>query len=292
MKQVIALLFLIHTNYIMNAQVLQNHMELEELGARFDIPSGWTGQIQEDYILPGHKTIVGLMVLFENESKDTESLKNLAMQVLVDEGVGLRPKDDFKIVGNNKVEGMYESGFQSSWELGYAIGLLNELGSGVSIIVLTETDKFKDIRKKEANKTASSVKFFRPEENEQVTFWKNRIIGYKLKYMYSCHSLDANGGNVYSKTNIDIDLRPNGRFCNKYDDFASIDSSTTESAPSSTFDYAKKDNEGTFEIYVEADVPYLEPVADSGEERSYRLAITADDVPLLNDDKYVCRPFR
>ena len=51
-----------------NGQALPRHVEYQELGLSFNIPNGWTGQANGEYVILGHNSITGMMILFENNS--------------------------------------------------------------------------------------------------------------------------------------------------------------------------------------------------------------------------------
>ncbi len=284
MKRVTVMFSLLFT-VLGTAQVRQS-VDLKELGISFDLPRGWKGKMMEEYIFLGHQSIPGFMVLFENEAGTAEKARVKALEGIQEEGIELSPKGDFQIVSDRQVEGYYSGSYDGTDVEGFAIGLVSTFGSGISMLILTSAGQFSNTHVEEARKLARSVKFSAPVAHEQVTFWKNRIVGYKLKYLYSYHSPGSNGSSVYSRINIDIDLCTNGRFHYRYEEYNSIDTGLSESGTSSAMGLSEKDNTGTFEVYMEGNAPYLDLVADSGKVRTYSLAITSDDVPLLEGDKY------
>ncbi len=138
----------------------QQKIDLPDFGLSFTIPEGWTGGEQDDYIVLGHQSIPGLMVLSENSSADAKSLKELAMQGLRDSGIDLQPKTEFDLISNTRVEGIYEGNFNGSQATAYAVGLINGYGKGMNIMVITETSVFTEQHQNEAQKLAKSVKFY------------------------------------------------------------------------------------------------------------------------------------
>ena len=86
--------------FILNFSMMeaQQKIDLPDFGLSFTIPEGWTGSEQDDYIVLGHQSIPGLMVLSENTSADAKSLKDLAMQGLRDSGIDLQPKSEFSLI--------------------------------------------------------------------------------------------------------------------------------------------------------------------------------------------------
>lgn len=176
-------LALLLTNYfVMQSQQLSQQVDLPELGLIFEIPDGWSGQVDGDYILLGHTTIPGLMILSTNTAKSIPELEQLAAQGIVDEGVKLDVDGEFKAAGNNRLQGFYKGTFDDVAVKCYAIGLINGLGRGMNILILTETYKFTEQHKAEANTLASSVVFTQAEDAQGTTFWKQKIMGKQLYY--------------------------------------------------------------------------------------------------------------
>ncbi len=157
-------------------------VSFEEMGVAFKIPSGWSSQIDGDYMFLKHTTISGLLVVFESRSKSTSELMVLANNGIREEGVHLTSTNDFRIVAENRVEGYYEGVFMHTIVKAYAIGVINNLGSGLSILAITEPKDFGEIIKGEAEKLASSVTFEKLKLSKQTKRWNNRLIGKRLNY--------------------------------------------------------------------------------------------------------------
>ena len=105
------------------------------------------------------------------------------MQGIQAEGIRLSPKGNFTLKGNNQVEGFYEGIFNGANVRVFSIGLINQLGSGMTISIVTEKAKFTDAHIKEARKLAKSVKFFKQRDSKETAFWKQKLVGKNLKYM-------------------------------------------------------------------------------------------------------------
>ena len=128
----------------MKAQILEKQVNLKELGLSFEIPDGWRGQVDGEYILLGHQSIPGLMILSANTSKNSTALKEFAELGVAEENVQLTVDGNFLVKDDQRVEGMYSGTFHGQSVKGYAIGLINGLGKGMNILVLTETTAFSE----------------------------------------------------------------------------------------------------------------------------------------------------
>ncbi len=255
-------------------------VDLSQLGIKFTFPDGWTGQEEGEYLLAGHTSIPGLMILFQNQSMSTEELKLLALQGIREEGVSLQPKGDFTVVSPTRVEGFYEGNFQGATVTTYAIGLIDGRGKGVSILILTETDKFGDEHISEAKKLAKTVEFYAPK-NDDVARWKSKLIGRKLKYMYTSGGTDYDGTysgssdvtiinlfmdttfNYYSNSNFSFDID---------EGFGNVNSN--------------ENTIGNFQILNENGQTYLQLKFSGGKTHNYELTQNEKGQTFLNGTRY------
>lgn len=267
------LLLLLTANCATMKAQLQKQVAIEELGLHFEIPDGWSGGIQGDYILLGHQTIPGMMILLQHNSKSTQELKGLAEQGIVEDGVNLSPSSEFEIANEARVQGYYEGQYNGTPVKAYAVGLINAFGSGLSLLVLTETTKFTNIHEQEANKLLKTVRFSAPktESNDQIQFWKDRLTGKKLHYMFTKSSTDYGGGSTaYNERKI-VNLCANGRFNYYSNAHAAIDTGTNAGG----FGNTREDSEGSYTIYGAQNSVLLDLKFDNAE--IYTVALTTDD---------------
>ncbi|WP_020527742.1 hypothetical protein [Flexithrix dorotheae] len=293
MKSVLLVPLVVFINLHLTGQSLPQHVDFQELGFSFDIPDGWTGQIDGDYVLLGHHTIPGIMILFQNDSKDAASLKRRAMQGIYEEGVSLSSEGDFNLIGENRVEGIYTGNFHGTNARCFAIGLINGLGSGLSIILVTEPDKFNDRHIQEAKKLAESVKFYQVKESEITLQWKNKIVGKQLKYMYTNSSNDYTGGYSGVSEITTIDLCPNGNFSyysNTHSSFSSGNSNAEAGSVNaqSGFGYGNSNtnNQGTYQITSGQNITYLILNFSNGNTLEYQLSQSDDGKTYLDETRY------
>ncbi|MDN5205689.1 hypothetical protein QQ008_30170 [Fulvivirgaceae bacterium BMA10] len=287
------LIILLFTTTILSAQQLPQHVEFQELGLSFDIPEGWLGQLDGEHVLLGSHSQAGLMIAFENNSKTVSELKQIALQGFEIKGAYLDPVGDIVIKNAKRVEGMYQGMFNNNLVKCYAIGLINELGSGMTILMLAKSTEFTDAQKAAADELAGSVKFFQSNDSELTVQWKNRIMGRQLKYMYSLVDYDINGEGGSSSRDILIDLCHNGQFTYYSNSNISvdtgdegIDTGDAEVYRGSTFSNSTNDSRGTFQIYSYDNEAVLELTFENGEVYEYDLSYESEDAILLNEIRY------
>lgn len=274
------------------AQALPQHIELQELGLSFDIPQGWTGQLEGEYIILGHTTIPGIMILSQNNSKSTQEMINFAMQGIQEEGVQLRPVGQFAPKGNNRAEGTYTGWFNGSQVKAYAIGIINKLGSGINILILTEAGLFNQSHKVEANKLAGSVRFYQAEESQNTVFWRNKLQGKQLKYMYTNTSSDYTGGSVGLSETTTIDLCSDGSFyfySNSQSHIAvgSIAGDQSTASSSGGTNLSNNNSNGTYKIYSLGQESFLELYFQNGTVVTYDLSSDNSGQTFLDDTRYM-----
>lgn len=277
----------------MSAQQLPKHAVFQELGVSFDIPDGWLGQLDGDYILMGSHTQTGLMIAFENTSTSAIELKRLAEQGFDIKGAYLNPVGDISIKSPKRVEGMYQGMFNNNLVKCYAIGLINELGSGITIMILAKSDVFTNVQKEAANKLAGSVQFFKSKDSKLTIRWKNMLVGKQLKFMSTAGGYDINGGGSSTFRDVTIDLCANGQFAyysNLNISFDTgepgMDSGDTEVYRGSGYSDNTNNSKGIYKIYSYGNETILELTFDNGDEYEYDLFYESEEVVLLNETKY------
>ncbi len=259
----------------------QERISFQELGLSFEIPSGWTGKLQDEYYLLGHQTIPGLMILSQNSSTTAKGLKSLATRGIFEEGVELKPEGDFRLVGTNKVEGYYKGTFDGAEVKCFAVGLINSQGSGMNIMIVSTNELFSDIHVSEAKKLAGSVKFFESSDTQITTRWKETIVNRQLKYMYTNTSTDYSGGMSGISDETIIKLYPDGSFY-----YYSNSNSSFSSYSGFGYVDATKSNRGNYEIYSIGNDTYLELTFTDGKVYEYALTKSSEGRTLLNGSRY------
>ncbi|MEM6644109.1 MAG: hypothetical protein AAF616_14100 [Bacteroidota bacterium] len=275
-----SLILLLATVLGMLTVYAQEKVDLPEYGISFEIPVGWSAQSQGDYILVGHQSMPGLIIIFENTASTTAELLASAKEGIYDEGVSLKPAGDFTLTGN-KVEGYYEGMLQGAQVKAFAIGLVSRVGSGFSAIVVTATDLFTEKHITEINKLAASVVFSEIPDTYSTEQWKGWLTGRQLRYMYTSGGSDYGGG--YSGTSQDrrINLCSNGRFL-----YYSNSSSSFDGSGGFGYTQGNKDSQGIYKLVSKAGRTYLILEFENGETYEYEVSSNESDHTLLNGDRY------
>lgn len=206
------LILLLLCGPVADAQMLPQHVEFQELGLSFDLPSGWQGQLMEDVVVLGHNHIAGMMLLSENLHTDIHALHQQAIQGIYEEGIQLQPAGDFVMQGDRRVHGRYRGYFNGESVTCYAVGLINGLGSGINILIIAADQQFSQQHIQAANALADSVRFFQSKDLPGTTQWKQKLSGMQLKYLSNAGGSDAFGGYSGSSRQTVIDLCHNGQF--------------------------------------------------------------------------------
>ncbi|GGG23720.1 hypothetical protein GCM10011344_25620 [Dokdonia pacifica] len=267
---IVILIFQLHTN-------AQEQVSLEDFGVSFTLPAGWTGDFQGDYVVLGHTTIPGMMILSDNPTRTIETVVSTAQQGIQEDGFNLTADGTFKKVNAKRAEGYYKGTYDYSTKVkAYAIGLIDGQGKGMSILILTETNVFSQDHVSAANQLATSVNFFKPKASKITKEWEQRLVGQKLTYRNTGDGPD--GGSV---TRI-INLCTNGTFTFYFNAHASFD-------VAEGFGYANsnEDSRGRYTIYSLHNDSYLTLNFDNGKEIEYKLTLDPKEYPVLNNTKFI-----
>lgn len=259
----------------------QQKIDLPDFGVSFTIPAGWNGEEQGDYIVLGHQTIPGIMLLSGNTSKSADELKRQAEQGLMDEGVVLRSDGEFIVRSENRVEGNYKGSFNGASVKAYAVGLINRMNSGMNVMILSEESVFSEKHKSEVNKLIGSVQFYKAKDSEATKRWKSEIMGHQLKHLSTQGGSDYMGGISGTSSKVIMNLCSDGRF----DFYSNYNASFDDYAGFGHMD-STKENVGHYKIYSLGPTSYLELYFDSGDVFEYELSHNSEGNLMLNDRKF------
>lgn len=255
-------------------------IKLPELGLSFEIPEGWTGQRQGDYFIMGHTTLAGMIVMSNHNAKSTAALERSALQGIMEEGVALQVSSELSI-SKNSVSGYYEGLYNGTQAKGYGIGLVNKLGLGISILILTESSLFTEKHISEVKKLANTVRFSEAIEDSKTTEWRSYLTGNQLKYMHTAGGSDYSGGYTGTSEVVIINLCANGLFTYYSNANASFDSSggfghTNNNA----------DSQGSYRFSGFEGLVTLTLTFENGEVLEFDLSQNEAQHTLLNDNRY------
>ena len=264
-----------------DAQQLPSHVDFQELGISFDVPPGWTAQIEGEIILMGHESIPGLMLMSENQANNVAELKQMAQAGIIEEGVHLKPVGEFKNIGSDRLEVHYQGTFNGESVKAFALAVIDQKGKGVNVMIVTSSNQFDQIHQDEAKKLAASVKFYQAIESSKTQEWKNYIVGQKLTYMRTSGGSDYGGGYSGTSDKIEIQLCGNGRFIFYANSHSSFDDSAGMGYVNDN-----ESNVGQYEISTPGDTTFLILNFESGKVIEYKLTTNKENHTLLNGRRY------
>ncbi len=264
-----------------DAQQLPRNNDFQELGISFDVPPGWTAQIEGEIILMGHESIPGLMLMSENQASNVAELKQMAQAGIIEEGVHLTPVGEFKNIGSNRLEGHYQGTFNGQSVKAFALAMIDQKGKGVNVMIVTSSNQFDQIHQNEAKKLAASVKFYQAIESDKTQEWKNYIVGQKLTYMKTTGGSDYGGGYSGTSDKIEIQLCGTGRFVFYANSHSSFDDSAGMGYVNDN-----ESNVGQYEISTPGDTTFLMLNFDDGKISEYVLKTNDKNHTLLNNRRY------
>lgn len=275
----------------MYAQNAPQQINLPEIGLSFTIPEGWTGEQQGEAILLGHHTIPGLIILFQNTAKSAEELRALAVKGIVDVELDLKAKGEFILQSAERVQGEYEGVLQGNKVKAFAIGLINGLGSGMNIVIVTSEDKFTEQHIDEASKIATSVTFSEEKDAKETIQWKQWLVGRKLKYSYSNSNIDYMGGSTHMSDTTVIKLYEDGSFyfySSSLNTFTSGSNQPLDNNNPSGGGYigGQDQNNGTYTIYTDTKGSFLELHFKDDSYKLYELGTNREKQTTLNGTRY------
>ena len=118
-------------------------VQYKELGVQFSIPNGWVGQESEAGFVMGHQSIPGL-VLITSHNYTMEQLIQEAHKGIADQqGTRLQLTGQLKNWSTRAVGGEFQGTLEWQPAKAYIIGMANDLGMGISIMIMTTTEHFK-----------------------------------------------------------------------------------------------------------------------------------------------------
>lgn len=260
------------------------------LGIRLDVPDGWQGGIQGEYLLLGSSTEPGLLALTTHEATALEQLRQVADEGWYEEGVAMQRSGEFDRLGATGLATEFSGVFQGEQAKAYVAAIINPLGKGVSIVAISSASQYGPRQVELVKALADGLTFAAPKEAEHNGEWRAGLQNRKLEYLYSYHSndgvqYDADGYamSAYSSIsrNTTMHLCADQRF-------SYADSSNTSFDNSGGFgsSHGSGAGQGRWEVGTsEVGESLLLLHFDSGEEYRYTLSYT-DGKTMLNGKRY------
>lgn len=266
---------LCHLTLVAHAQVT-GKVTLPHAGVEFTIPDGWIGQQTEFGYVLGSQTEAGAIFLSSHQSSSLESLRQEAMNGIVEEGLQLSIEGTPETLSPNGIAGTYRGSFQGQVVKGYAVGLINPHGQGVSILALTTPQMFTERHQQLARQIAASMRFFEAERAPIVDEWKQALTNARLTYM---DSYSSQGGGYSDKIVIDLCGAGYFRHSKRYNMGVDVGGAFGSSNSASQ-------GSGTWEVVQDATGnPILRLSFSQGDVQEYTLQYV-NEKTLLNGTRY------
>ncbi|MCR9251989.1 MAG: hypothetical protein NXI20_16295 [bacterium] len=262
---------------------LTGHVNLEQLGISFDIPSGWFGQEAEGMIVLGSNTTPGI-VLLTTHNYSKQQLITEAKKGIQEQGTNMNLVGSLEMLGTNGVGGKFSGTMEYESSSAYIIGIANPYeGPGVTIMAATLQNMYSDEHTKVCKTIYQSVKFKKIDKSAELAEWKKWLSNVRLTYMDSYYSSDYSAGGVsggYS-TERKIDLCSKGYF-----NYGSSSDMSVSGSGVSGYNSGSNSGQGSWNIVIGATgSATLILNFHNGEEYTYTLEYS-DEKLYLNGDRY------
>jgi hypothetical protein len=191
------ILILWQTAFFAHAQ-LTGQVTLPHAGIECTIPQGWIGQQTETGYILASQQEVGAILLSNHESTSLAALKQEAEKGINEEGgTQLIAEGVPETEGEHTVSALYTGMLQGQAVKGYAVGLINPFGKGVTILAVTTPEMFSERLRQLVKQVGQSVRFFQAETSGAIDEWKKMLTNARLTYL---ESYNGSGGG-YSDEN-------------------------------------------------------------------------------------------
>ncbi|TVR59446.1 MAG: hypothetical protein EA422_15025 [Gemmatimonadales bacterium] len=163
-------------------------------GLRFRIPTGWqlAQQDEESWVL-GSTSLPGLVLVWELELGTLAELRAVVSQEIVDDGIRLSPRGSAQEVGQDALGVEVEGTLGDAQVRGYAVGVISPHGPGVTILAVTEPERYEEGHRRAARELAESVRFRPPPVFGDQAWWQSTLTGQRLARLTRTSSAGAGG---------------------------------------------------------------------------------------------------
>lgn len=254
------------------------------LGIRFTIPEGWVGQEGDGGFMIGHYTIPGIIILSPHEVRQMEDMKREARAGMYDEqGTALQLSGTLQDLSPTAIAGNYQGSLQGTPAKAYAIGVINNVGTGVNIIAVSTPAEYSPALEKAAMDVYRSLELKKAETGPIIEEWQNALSNSRLTFLESYNSAPsydgAIGGGMNSKTQIDL--------CSQgYFNFYESSSVSLGGDGISGSSSGRGQGSGTWSIKAEYGAPVLVLSFHDGSVRSFELQYQ-DEKIFLNGKRFM-----
>ena len=177
-------------------------------GLRFRVPDGWQlAQREADSLILGSGTLPGVLLLRELEIGTLAELRAMVSGALLDDGVRLIPKGAPEAIGDAALGVEVEGSIGSDRVRGYVVGVISPHGPGLTILAVTEQDRYEALHRSAARDLADSVAFRARPVFGNRDWWHNTLSGQRI----ARHSRTSSSGAGGSTSRTTVTLCRDGR---------------------------------------------------------------------------------
>ena len=241
-------------------------------GLRFRIPSGWqVAQEGEESWILGSNSLPGMVLVWELELETLAELRSVVSQEIVDDGIRLTPRGAQEEVGASGLGVEVEGTLGDAQVRGYAVGVISPHGAGVTILAVTEPERYEAGHRGAARELAESVRFRPPPVFGDQGWWQATLAGQRLVRMSRTSSPGAGGST--SRTVVTLCLDGRAGYFYTYQMSMSVPGVSAS-------DSSQDEGEGRWEVVHRAGGPVLVMPLDDGRVLEWGLSYQNDRIHL------------
>ncbi len=125
-------------------------------------PQGWVSQKSAEYIILGHNTIAGMIIIFPHQSKTLQIMQAEMSEGIHEEGNNLNvTQGTLKSAGNQIISANYTGFMEGSQVKGTGFGLLSPYGGGAYVLAISTPEAFGNELVKAAKQSVKNISFFK-----------------------------------------------------------------------------------------------------------------------------------
>ena len=182
-----------------NPQNASNEVGGASWGFKFVPPEGWVSQVTSDYILLGHNSIAGLIIIMPHQAQSIAQMQMEMKEGLQEEGTNLQLTGSISTLKENSLIGNYEGYLDGTVAKAKCIGVLSPGGGGAYIIAASTPEMYSEGLVNAAKEVAGNMTFIKMGTTELV----NHLAGKWTTFT--------------TNTSTDIYLYPNGIYSEYYE---------------------------------------------------------------------------
>ncbi len=168
-------------------------------GFKFVPPDGWVSQVTSDYILLGHNSIAGLIIIMPHQAKSMAQMQTGMEEGLQEEGTDLQLSGNISTLSTNSLVGDYKGYLDGTVAKAKCVGVLSPNGGGAYIIAASTPEMYSEGLENAAKEIGKNMTFIKTETTELVS----RFAGKWTTFT--------------TNTSTDIYLYPNGVYSEHYE---------------------------------------------------------------------------